>query len=603
MSPRDNPPSTAVDPVLDAFRAGHQTLLISGRTLFDLHVNKEGEIRPLRQTLMRRAKEEFGMATLLFNLALGPRWNWEGFSDKERKDYEQKLQTLQIPLRHGIQAGADHRNETHERAFLLLAALYRSIEQGAELPPLLTLWEFGEDLAPENERGHSNDWIIQISELLQLLSQDYQRRRHRLLLVLSGIPERMDRRVVNCLVPVHLSQPDRTEKLEFIATLREKPHAKGASFADGLTDEAVANLTARTPNQGIEASFFQSSQTKNPITHSQLVERKQADVVALSDGTLGYLDTERVRGVKLDGRTIERVVQKLRECAEGLKLGNPYTPANVLLAGAPSTGKTDAAVQAGFHSQTPTYQFINPKASFVGQSERNVRLQLRIFKDLSPAFGFVDEITESLQMERSSMNLDSGASNAIMAEWMTALSDTSRQGRTLLVATTNCPWLVGSAMASRFLFIPVLSAVEEDYPAIVCAIASHLLSNFDWDPNSESVKEAARVFYQKGAIPRIIRSILSSKIGMANDQQPLLLLKRAAQDCAPQSQRDRAGAEYADLYAIDVCSDLSLLPWHDRISNYPLPKYLRRIVSERDGSVDRDRLHDRLEELKPHVNV
>ena len=38
-----------------------------------------------------RAKKEFGMATLLFNLALGPRWSWEGFDTPERKQFESKL--------------------------------------------------------------------------------------------------------------------------------------------------------------------------------------------------------------------------------------------------------------------------------------------------------------------------------------------------------------------------------------------------------------------------------------------------------------------------------------------------------------------------------
>jgi hypothetical protein len=46
-----------------------------------------------------------------------------------------------------------------------------------------------------------------------------------------------------------------------------------------------------------------------------------------------------------------------------------------------------------------------------------------------------------------------------------------------------------------------------------------------------------------------------------------------------------------------------MLPWHGCIADYPLPESLRGIVSEQDGSIDLDRLHHRLEELKPHVNV
>ena len=73
-----------IAPILDSYRAGHQTLLVSGRSLFDLHINDRGELRPLRHTLIRRAREEFGMGVLLFNLALGPRWSWDGMDAAQR---------------------------------------------------------------------------------------------------------------------------------------------------------------------------------------------------------------------------------------------------------------------------------------------------------------------------------------------------------------------------------------------------------------------------------------------------------------------------------------------------------------------------------------
>lgn len=594
---------TAVDPVLDAYRSGHQTLLVSGRSLFDLHVNESGELRPLRHTLIQLVKEEFGMATLLFNLALGARWSWEGFDASERQQFETRLESAGIPLHQAIQQGNVQGVAAHQRAFQLLESIQRTIEQGTNLPPIMTLWEFGEDIVPDSERGGMSDLVMQINELLVLMGSDYLRRRHPFLLVLTGTPERMDRRVVNSLNPVHLPQPEREEKLRFISTLRGMPHLKGATFEPNLDDAAVANLTARTPNQSLEEAVLESARTGRAITHARIIERKRADVVALSEGTLNLLDTERVRGIRLVGRTIERPLALLRQWAQGLKDGNPHTPANVLLAGAPSTAKTDLALLTAQVSQTPTYSLVSPKGSLVGQTEQRVRLQFRIFKELSPAFGFIDEITEAFQMERNSMNLDSGASAAVTAEMLNALADATRAGRTLLVATTNCPWRVGSAMASRFVFVPVLSAVEEDYPAILCAVASNLLPDAEWHAEDAIVKEAASFFFRKGASPRVMRTIISSKLATGKGNSPLQLLKQAAIDCAPQHPRDRAGAEYADLFAISVCSDLAMLPWHDRASSYPFPEYLRAIVSERDGDIDRDRLHRRIQELEPQVNV
>jgi len=596
-----------LNPILDAFRAGHQTLLASGRSLLDIHINERGELRPLRSTLVRRVREEFGMGSLVFNLALGPRWNWEAFDAASRREFESRLETAKIPLQQEVQNTLRGR-AAHERAFEFLAALQQTIERGEEIPPLMIVLEFGEDIVPaSDDRGPVNDWVLQMNELLALMGGDYLRRRHPFLLVVSGIPERMDRRVVSSLLPVHLPQPEREEKRRFIAALRTMPHLEGAAFESGLDDDAVANLAARTPNQSLEEAFLESARTGRPITHVRIIERKRADVVALSDGTLALLDTERVRGIRLAGRTVERVLELLRTWATGLKNGDPQTPMNVLLAGAPSTAKTDLALLTAYESQTPAYQLFSPKGPFVGQSELRARQQQRVFKELSPAFGFIDEISEAMPMQRNSQNLDGGATDAVAAEMLNALADASRAGRTLLIATTNCPWRVGSAMASRFLYVPVLSAVEADYPDILCAIAARLLPEAEWNPEAASVKRAAGVFFKKGASPRIIRSIISSKIATNRYRSPYELLELAATDCAPQHPRDRAGAEYADLYAISVCSDFAMLPWHGCISDYPIPSYLQGVVTDQisaeGGHIDQDRLTRRLEELKPHVNV
>lgn len=594
---------TAIDPILSSIRAGHQTLLVSGRPFYDLHVNERGEIRPLRSSLMRRAKEEFGMATLNFNLALGARWNWESFNERERQEFQRRLEAANIPLTHGIRAGADQARSPYERAFLLIGSIQRSLEEGKDVPPILVHMEFGEDLAPNTERGAASDWVIQIAELLQLVASDYHRRKHRFVLMLTGTPERMDQRVVSCLRHVPLCQPDREEKEGFISALHRLDGRTKVAYESGLDDRSVANITARTPNHSLEEAFLESSQTGDPITVARLIERKRADVVALSEGTLSLLDTERVRNIRLVGRTVERPLALLHSWAQGLKIGDPFTPMNVILAGAPSSAKTDLALLTAAISQTPAYSVLSPKGSLVGQSEQRVRLLFRSFKALSPAFGVIDEITEAFPMERNTANLDSGASASVTAEMLNALSDSSRAGRTLLIATTNCPWKVGAAMASRFLFVPVLSAVEDDYAAILCSVAAGLLPQMDWDANAQTIKDAAAIFHRKGASPRVMRTLIASKIATIGSRNGAELVKRAAEACAPQDPRDRASAEYADLFAIRVCSDLEMFPWYGRITEYPLPEYLRGIVSETDGSIDQDRLNQRIEELKPLANV
>jgi hypothetical protein len=594
--------STAIDPILEAHRAGAQALLVSGRSLLDLHIDEAGQLRPLRHTLMRRVREEFGMATLVFNLALGARWSWEGFSDEQRREFEGRLDLRNLPLQQELRDDSRGR-EPLERACAFLKAVYQTIERGSEIPPIFVLIEFGEDIIPHTDSSRAGDWVLQMSELLFLIGHDYRCRRHPLLIALTGVPERMDRRAVDALRQVPIAQPDREEKLRFLEAIRSMPHLTGSSFEEGLDPNAIANLTARTPNRSLEEALLESARTRTPVSNIRLVERKRADVVTLSEGTLSPLDVERVRGIHLRGMNVERVLALLLNYAGLLKHGDPDTPMNILLAGAPSSAKTDLALLAALHSQTPAYSFNSPKDSLVGGTERRVRLLFRIFKELSPAFGFIDEITEAFQTQRTGMNLDSGASDAITAEMLTALSDASRKGRSMLIATTNCPWKIGSAMASRFTFIPVLSATEADYPLIVAAIASHLFPEVNWDAESGSLQKAATTFFSKGATPRAIRTLLSSKRVTSTEKNPEKLLMLAAQDCAPQHPRDRAGAEYADLYALSVCTDQALYPWHGRIDSYPLPACLKGIVDSSDGSIDPVALQRRIEQLKPHVNV
>ena len=88
-----------------------------------------------------------------------------------------------------------------------------------------------------------------------------------------------------------------------------------------------------------------------------------------------------------------------------------------------------------------------------------------------------DEITEQFPLEQSEgFDGDSGASRAVMGQLLTSLSDESRRGRALLVATTNCPWRIGAAMRSRFTVIPVLHPLEEDFPGILASIAEQVKS-------------------------------------------------------------------------------------------------------------------------------
>lgn len=287
----------------------------------------------------------------------------------------------------------------------------------------------------------------------------------------------------------------------------------------------------------------------------------------------------------------------LRAFGAGLLRGDPHLPANVILTGAPSTGKTDLALMAAHEARASAYQVHSPKGGIVGETERKSRILTTALVDWTPNVAVIDEITEAFPLQRSDFDGDSGASRAVTAALLTALSDESRRGRSLLVATTNCPERIGAAMRSRFTMIPVLSPLREDYPSIVCAIAARITPV---SLEEDDVREAADLFYDKGASPREIRSELSLALLTARRLTADIVLQ-AARDVAPAS--DRGSAEYADLWAIKTCTSKCYFPWYEQAYAYAFPTHLTGLVDRESSDVDYAELDRRIAQLKPRAIV
>jgi hypothetical protein len=242
---------------------------------------------------------------------------------------------------------------------------------------------------------------------------------------------------------------------------------------------------------------------------------------------------------------------------------------------------------------------LSPKGGIVGETERKSRLQQAALRDWVPNIAVADEITELLPLERSDFDGDSGASRAVMAALLTALSDETRRGKSLLLATTNCPWRLGAAMRSRFVILPVLHPLKEDFPGIVATTVRRVAPNIEVDAGDERVREAAAIFYEKGASPRHIRAALSNALLLHGTLTADVVLF-AAHDLTPAT--DFASTIYADLWAVRACSSRSYFPWSSDPQNFPFPAHLQGIV-EADGHVNEAELNKRTEGYRPHANV
>jgi hypothetical protein len=204
-------------------------------------------------------------------------------------------------------------------------------------------------------------------------------------------------------------------------------------------------------------------------------------------------------------------------------------------------------------------------------------------------------------MSRGMPNGDSGASDAVIAELLNHLSDETRRGKNLFIGTTNRIESIGEAMRSRFVIIPVLQPLKEDFPQIIAALAKRIAPDCDVHAYDQQVIEAADIFYLKGANPRYIHGALCNAMQFceAHMIDPDLVLFAANDFCTP---ADRLSSEFADLVAIKFCTSRSFLPWTGQ-TNYKLPEYLRGLVSESTGEVNYSALDRRIAELKPYVDV
>ena len=584
-----------MESILSRYEQGHCALLLVGRSLHDLDLD-DGEIRPVVEILRRTLRARHGMALLRYGLASGFDWDDTHQEERDRRTIRAALEAHR--LRETPAPG--------EEAPHILRGLYSLLRTSTEGlrwhngSPMrfAALVEFSEHITPGLANGTQTREQLLAIELAHNLAQSLALRKNgNLLLFHARADGLVDPLVSAAMLRVELPQPDAAAKEAFLdCAMRLYPNA---SFERGVARAEVARLTSRTPNRGQEAMLRASHKTSSPVTLAGLVDQKGRDVAEISEQTLAVLDTSRVNNVELAGVNVATPRHVMEAFGKALRRGDPNIPGSVLLVGPPGGGKTDLALIAAAQAGVNAYQMHSPKGGIVGQTERQVRLQWETLRAWTPSLSFIDEITEAMPMQRSDFDGDSGASRAVTAAMLTALSDETRRGHSLLVATTNCPWRIGEAMRSRFALLPVLHPLAGDYPAILESLARRV-AGATIDLNEPRMVEAAAEFHRKGANPRQIRGALSAALLDGGKLTPEAV-RTAALDL--RSNGSAAAVAYCDLWALKACSRRSWLPWSSDPAHYPFPAHFGGVVDATTGDVDETELDRRLAELRPHVDV
>lgn len=597
--------ATAVNQILEPFAQGRSCIILQGRSIYDLELNSSGQIQPLIEILRNQALIQHNLVMVQYSRSTGVTYDLSDLNSSERSNVVKVLSDLGIRNTSGAKCSGD------ENEFIqILRALHRLGQQTTPLTlrdgvPLrfLILIEFSEHLLPQLNNGtHTQEQIMSIELALRLSNSLGFRKSQNYTILSEARPGLMESLIYQNMDSVAISQPGILEKSDFITALKKRyPNAKVEEF---LTDEVMANLSSGTPNRSLESIFLTSEKTKESITPKKLFSRKQADIISLSEGTLEAIDHDRVKGIKIVGTTIQKPMQILNRIANGLKEGNKNIPRNIILCGSPSGGKTVLTLIAAANASVPAFNLVNPKSQWVGESERRTKVMLNLLRELG-GLGLIDEVELQLPMNRNQNSSDSGVTQNLIGQLQSFLADTSLAGKVCLVGTSNRPNAISEAMRQRWIVLPVLMPLEQDYPEIILSIAESLNPEISIELDNDRLLAASERFSHAGAAPREIREALVSSQAVLPNALSIEHIEFASHDIIPNN--NKIASIFSDYVALSYCRNNSFLPWWDDEKNlpdpdFPFPGYIREILTD-DLSIDHQKLSKRIAELEPYANV
>lgn len=597
--------SNAVSQIMQPYTQGRSCMILQGRSLSDLELNQEGTIQPLIELLRTHALTKHNLVMVQYSRSTGVTYDLSDLNTSEKNNVTKVLSDL------GIRNFTGNKSCSEEGEFInILRALHKLGQQTTQLTlrdgvPLrfLILIEYSEHLLPHLNNGtHTQEQIVAIELALRLSSSLGFRKSQNYTVLAEARPGLMESLIYQSIDSVTVPQPGVSEKLNFITALKKR--YANAKPEEHLTDEVIANLSSGTPNRSLEAIYLSAEKTGNLISAQDVFKRKQTDIISLSEGTLEAIDHNRVKGIKVVGSTIQKPMEILMRVANGLKNGNRDIPRNIILCGAPSGGKTVLTQIAAAGASVPAFNLVNPKSQWVGESERKTRVMLNLLRELG-GMGLIDELELALPMNRNQSSSDSGVTQNLIGQLQSFLADTSLAGKVCLVGTSNRPNAISEAMRQRWIVLPVLMPLGQDYASILLSIAQSINPNIRIAQDDPKLLSSAERFHTACCVPREIREAIVASQAVLNGEIGIEHIEFASYDIIPNN--NKIASVFSDYVALSYCRNNSFLPWWDAATNkpasdYPYPDYIREIINE-DFTINQEKLGKRISELEPYANV
>jgi transitional endoplasmic reticulum ATPase len=356
-------------------------------------------------------------------------------------------------------------------------------EEAEENAPAIVFIDEIDSIAPK--RGETSGDVERrvVAQLLSLMDGMDERQD----VVVIGATNRLDaldpalRRGGRFDREIEIGVPDRDGRLEILQV-----HTRGMPLADGVSLEQYAESTHGFVGADLESLAKESAMNALRRLRPQLdLEADEIDADVLEAMRVTEEDLkEALKGIEPsalrevfvevpdvtweDVGGLEDTKERLRETIqwpldypEVFEQLDMAAAKGVLLYGPPGTGKTLLAKAVANEAQSNFISIKGPELlnKYVGESEKGVREVFEKARSNAPTVVFFDEI-DSIAGERGRRMGDSGVGERVVSQLLTELDGLEELEDVVVVATTNRPDLIDSALLrpgrlDRHVHVPV----------------------------------------------------------------------------------------------------------------------------------------------------
>ena len=356
-------------------------------------------------------------------------------------------------------------------------------EEATESAPAIVFMDELDSIAPKREEAGGDVERRVVAQLLSLMDGLEERGE----VVVIGATNRVDaidpalRRGGRFDREIEVGVPDRDGRKEILQV-----HTRNMPLADGIDLDAYAENTHGFVGADLESLAKESAMHALRRIRPQLdLESDEIDADVLNSIQVTENDLKQalkgiepsalrevfvevpdvtwdeVGGLETTKERLRETIQWPLEYPEVFDQLDMAAAKGVLMYGPPGTGKTLLAKAVANESESNFISIKGPELlnKFVGESEKGVREVFSKARENAPTIVFFDEI-DSIATERGGGATDSGVGERVVSQLLTELDGLEALEDVVVIATTNRPDLIDSALLrpgrlDRHVHVPV----------------------------------------------------------------------------------------------------------------------------------------------------